>query len=734
LLVLAFAMSDVFTPLPAGLPPSFVPALLDLLPSGVIYYLPIKDAAGAVVDFSFAYLNPAAQRTLELPAQPTTTYLGQWPTSEAFDFHRDTFLAGTPARRDDFYQAEGQYAYIQAQACRVEEGLLVCFLHLADQPRTVIEEALRESQAREQQARAEVERQRGELMRVFEQAPVGIAVYRGPQHLIDLANSTVYRIWGRPYKKGLGEPLLDLLPEIAGQGFDQLLDQVRTTGEPYRGYSVPSHIQRNGQLETVYWDFVYVPMYEADGTAYGVLTVAMEVTEQVLARQLLEEKERQTTLLNEELQAANEEIRANNQVLTSVQLALRQLNEKLEARVAERTEQLRAQQAQFQYIFEQAPVAICVFRGAAYVIELVNSLMGDMLGHAPAQLTGKPFFEALPELVGQGLREILDEVRRTGTPFTAQARPIRLVRHHTTEVGYFDFVYQPLRNPSGVLDIVCVATEITAQVLARQQVQTLNEELAGINEELTTTNEELHESNNRLMRTNAELDTFVYSASHDLKAPITNIEGLLLALRRHLPPQAMQTELVPQLLGMMDGAVQRFQETLGHLTDVTRLQQVMADQTTEAVDLPALIEAVRLDILPELMAAEATLSLDLAGCSAVHFPAKNLRSIIYNLLSNAIKYRDPMRQPYILLRGYWAESDHLVLDVQDNGLGLTEQEQRELFSLFRRMHTHVSGSGVGLYMVKKMVDNAGGTLSVQSQAGVGSTFTVTLPATRPATC
>jgi PAS domain-containing protein len=383
-------MSDVFTPLPAGLPTSFFPALLDLLPSGVVYFLPIRDATGAVVDFSFAYLNPSAQRTLELPAQPTTTYLAQWPDSKSFDFHRDTFLAGTPAQRDDFYQTEDQYFYLQAQACRVEEGLLVCFINLADQPRTAIEEALRESQVREQQARAEVERQRGELLRVFEQAPVGIAVYRGPNHLIELANTTVYTIWGRPYKKGLGEPLLDLLPEIAGQGFDQLLDQVRTTEEPYRGYSMPSQIQRNSQLETVYWDFVYVPMYEADGTVYGVLTVAMEVTEQVLARQLLEEKERQTTQLNDELQTANEAILANVEELESTQQALRQLNEKLEARVAERTEQLRAQQAQFQHIFERAPVAICVFRGPTYVVELVNSLMGDMLGHSPAKLTGRP--------------------------------------------------------------------------------------------------------------------------------------------------------------------------------------------------------------------------------------------------------------------------------------------------------------------------------------------------------
>ena len=69
-----------------------------------------------------------------------------------------------------------------------------------------------------------------------------------------------------------------------------------------------------------------------------------------------------------------------------------------------------------------------------------------------------------------------------------------------------------------------------------------------------------------------------------------------------------------------------------------------------------------------------------------------------------------------------------VIEVQDNGLGLELSPQRPLFGLFQRFHTHVDGSGVGLYMVKKMVENAGGTIAVQSQFGVGSTFIVSFPA------
>jgi signal transduction histidine kinase len=69
----------------------------------------------------------------------------------------------------------------------------------------------------------------------------------------------------------------------------------------------------------------------------------------------------------------------------------------------------------------------------------------------------------------------------------------------------------------------------------------------------------------------------------------------------------------------------------------------------------------------------------------------------------------------------------VVLEVQDNGLGLTESQQGQLFGLFQRLHDHVPGTGIGLYMVKRLVENAGGTIAVQSQIGEGTTFTISLP-------
>ncbi|UOQ76558.1 ATP-binding protein [Hymenobacter sp. 5516J-16] len=109
------------------------------------------------------------------------------------------------------------------------------------------------------------------------------------------------------------------------------------------------------------------------------------------------------------------------------------------------------------------------------------------------------------------------------------------------------------------------------------------------------------------------------------------------------------------------------------------------------------------------------------------FAEKNLRSVVYNLLSNALKYRHPDRAPHVQICCQPQEG-YQVLEVQDNGLGLNlQQGQDKLFAMFQRLHTHVEGSGIGLYMVKRMVENAGGRIEVQSELGRGSVFRVYFP-------
>lgn len=374
---------------------------------------------------------------------------------------------------------------------------------------------------------------------------------------------------------------------------------------------------------------------------------------------------------------------------------------------------------QLQGFFEGAPVAVALLRGPRYVIELANPAVCALWGRLPAQAVGTPLFELLPEVAGQGFEELLDGVLATGVPYVAHELPSFIDRHGRRDRVYWNFVYAPLPDPRGVITgVTIVATEVTDQVRARQEVEVLNHALQAANDAL-------HATNTQLRRTNADLDNFIYTASHDLKVPIGNIEGLLYALRAELPADVLQAGYVGPILTRMLDAAHQFTHTIGHLTELAKLQNEHSPPAA-ALSLAAVVEDVRLDLVPLLEAAAARLTVDVAAEPPVLFAQKNLRSVVYNLLSNALQYRHPDRPPQIDVRAH-VQPGFTVLAVHDNGLGIDPAHLPKLFTMFQRFHTHVAGTGLGLYMVKRLVDNAGGTIEVDSQLGVGTTFFVRLP-------
>ena len=375
-----------------------------------------------------------------------------------------------------------------------------------------------------------------------------------------------------------------------------------------------------------------------------------------------------------------------------------------------------AQRQRLYDVLMHLPASVSVHHGPDLVYTLVNAIHQDLF--PGRSLLGLPLSEALPELVGQPHLALLTNVYRTGEPFygTELETWVDFTNTGRLERRYYNACARALPSASGGIDSVLqFSYDVTEQVVARQALAEANAELTAANEQLTCTN--------------ASLDTFIYTASHDLRTPISNIEGLLNLLRRKLPAVAPQTDQALPVLDLMQGAVNRFQLTIDQLTDITRLQQSQA-QPTEAVDLAGLLNDICLDLAPQFTAADARISLDLGCCPSIRFAPKHLRSILFNLLSNAVKYRHPDRPPVVELRAHCTATT-VVLEVQDNGLGLSEAQQSKLFGLFCRLHDHVEGSGIGLYMIKKIVENAGGTITLQSQLGTGSTFTVALPRAEP---
>ncbi|MBC7920918.1 MAG: PAS domain-containing protein [Ferruginibacter sp.] len=402
------------------------------------------------------------------------------------------------------------------------------------------------------------------------------------------------------------------------------------------------------------------------------------------------------------------------------------------------------QKARLERFFQQAPAAICILDGAGLVFELINPGYQQLLPER--NLLGKPLLEALPEIAGQPIQTILENVYQTGETFEGKEILVPVARHENAplEERYFNFTYQARYDEQGRIDGGLVfAYEVTNQVLARRkveeserQLQALSEELAATNEEiaaaneeisanndaLTTANEELSTANGQLTRVNADIDNFIYAASHDLKAPISNIEGLIQMLVRAMPAESLAPERVRRITSLIEESIGRFKKTIYHLTEVTKLQKDN-DEDVSLVDLKEVVQEVLLDLELLVQTSGARIQVDVEECGAIRFSAKNLRSIVYNLISNAIKYRSSERVPLVSV-SCRQTGEHAVLSVADNGLGIDMSQEKKLFAMFGRLHDHVEGSGVGLYMVKKMVDNASGRIEVASQVGQGSTFTI----------
>lgn len=243
---------------------------------------------------------------------------------------------------------------------------------------------------------------------------------------------------------------------------------------------------------------------------------------------------------------------------------------------------------------------------------------------------------------------------------------------------------------------------------------------------LAAAKDELTKANNDLRRLNNDLDTFVYIASHDLKAPAINLDSLVSALESEFAKPQDQQQDVSLMLTMLKTTVLRFRNTIQDLTDIAKVQRSAPEDVTD-LEIADMLPLAIADIHQDIKQANAEIVLDIEQAPTVHFSRGQLRSILFNLLSNAVKYRHPDRTPIINVRSHQVPG-YIVISVKDNGLGIPEVGRDKLFQMFKRLHSHVDGSGVGLYIVKRAVENVGGKVTYNSVLGEGSEFHVFFPA------
>ncbi|GAB4028877.1 PAS domain-containing protein [Spirosoma koreense] len=666
-----------------------------------------------------------------------------------------------------------------------------------------------------------------QTLALFEQAPVGIAMLSVEEALVfQFVNPFYSHLVGRSPSALVGKPLLEALPELRGQGFDQVLREVIATGIPFRANEQKVQLARAGQLETIYVNFTYQPQKSADGLVIGVLAVITDVTAQVLARH-----------------------------------------------------QIEASEGQLRGILETAPAGIGLFVGRDLVIKNPNQTFIDIVGKGP-NIAGLPLREVMPELVSedQSFLQILDEVLTTGEPFHSPGSLIRIERQGVLQHKYFNISYSPVRNAAGaVYAVLNMSIDVTAQIKAQQALaqseqhlellrdtvpamifyldegqryQSYNkvfrewfnvdekealgktvreflgerayestapylakayagesvryelfaptrmqadrwlsivytphkdqqQQVIGLivhatditpnkqieealrasdtryralsadlekqveqrTQELAANNKELAEANSLLVRSNGNLQTFAYVASHDLQEPLRKIQqfGDLLKSRY---ADSVGDELV--YIERMQSAASRMSTLIKDLLDFSRISTQR--DTSGPVSLEDVVRQV-LSIL-ELTIQETGAQVSVEPLPTVMGDASQLNQLFQNLLSNALKFHRMDRTgvpvvPTIVVKSSWLAAEHLPkdlklsrwaiayhrIDVIDNGIGFEEKYLDRIFQVFQRLHgkNEYVGTGIGLAICEKVVANHGGVITASSQPGQGATFTIYLP-------
>ena len=256
-------------------------------------------------------------------------------------------------------------------------------------------------------------------------------VLKGNDLIIAFANNAIKNVWGKGNDIE-GKPFLEILPELIGTDFPDLIRTVMLTGVPFYGYDMLAKLFIKGQLEDCYFNFVYQPYYEVDGSITGITIIAIEVTKEVIAKKQIEENENW-----------------------------------------------------FRNLIEYAPVAMCVYKGEEYVFKIANEKHLQLVGKTKEQVINLPVFTVVPEGVEQGYKAVFDSVYKTGKRYTANESTFTITRNEKEETIYVNYICEPLYNSEKKIDgIFTVATDVTEQVLARKKIEEGTKEILDIKAQL----------------------------------------------------------------------------------------------------------------------------------------------------------------------------------------------------------------------------------------------------------
>ncbi|QRQ99847.1 ATP-binding protein [Dyadobacter sandarakinus] len=537
------------------------------------------------------------------------------------------------------------------------------------------------------------------LAAVLAAFPTAIGLLRGRDLIIEMPNQAFIEIVGKGPDIA-GKPLRQIVQDPGRQHLVDVLDDIFITGKINRSYANPVTLHKDDGEHHRYFDFTNTPLHDADGRISAVLAIGIDVTEQVLARQKIEEAE---STLRGAVDLAE---------LGTWQLDLETQKLSFSRRLGQWFDFEPGFTATFADIYEkvQEPdrtklrqvVEECLTANSERVFKVEFTLDQDKTG----------------------LRKTL----------TAQGRTYFDNDRHAYKLGG---TMQDVTEHRALLS--------TLERLVQQRTEELaatNEKLVNINQELEDNvaqiegiNEELVQTNKRLVNSNNSLQQFSYVASHDLQEPLRKIQTFGTLLAGKIGTDIGQE--AASYLSRMQQAASRMSALIEDLLSFSRVsnQEIKRD----LVSLKTVMKWVLSDL--ELSIEETGATIEIGKLPIITGDQSQLMQLFNNLISNALKFHKPGIPPVIRIdaRILTALPPKVVarrsvaryhqIDVVDNGIGFDPMYKDRIFQVFQRLHgkSEFPGTGIGLAICEKVAFNHGGAITATSEPDAGSVFSIYLP-------
>ena len=678
-----------------------------------------------------------------------------------------------------------------------------------------------------------------EIQHIFKQAPVCIIIFKGKNYIVESINDVGLEMWGKSYDEIVNKPCFEVIPEIKEYS-EPIYKRVMETGEEVLDNEVKLQFMRHGKPYTGYFNLMRQPLRNINGIIEGIILIAIDVTEGVMAKRSIEK-----------------------------------LSESLEAMVIERTEALEhknielfktnselTHQKEFsETILNTTPDLITAYDTEMRIISF-NKACEDALQLKKEDVLGKTYVEAFPEgensqghkdiaraLLGDTVHNNFIKSEVTGRFYENFIKPLTdssgnlyaavSIAHDTTETilfnekikkaneelnqstdrflkifdsnpipmtiteiktnkiryanklffdsfGYSEaevigstskelrllspeetqrvtaILFTILQETRSVEEIQSLSIEETEELLikirqsdvlknlevtyTRKNGQTFPAELSfeilrfgnerySITSYLDVTErrkakELLTRQNEELMKANKELESFNYISSHDLQEPLRQIQNF--ASRIADDEAKNLSEKGKLYFDKMNNAANRMQTLIADLLAYSRTKT--SERKFEMTDLKAIVEDVTYELKEIIEEKNATIEVSqLYDAYVIPF---QFRQMMQNLIGNSLKFSKPGVDPYIVIKNKIVKSDmvsgaeeYCHISVSDNGIGFEPQYRDRIFEVFQRLHDKqkIAGTGIGLAIVKKIVENHNGYITATGEPDKGATFNIYIP-------